>query len=238
MKQILAIAAIALTTAGCTTIRGAFDRDENPYAEAPFYAKYLNTGTNLDAQIQRRIDQLRTDPDNAALHNELGTLLVQKGFPKDAAVEFERAVDADKRYYQAWYNLGTIRSMNGDQNGARAALARTVDLKPGHPQALFHLGLIEEELGNRERAVSLYAKAFKHNPAMFDVRVNPRVIDSRLVHLALIELYQQAHAQRALKFETGTAPTMPKDPATDAAMAAESAKTTPTTTAPAPPKKN
>ncbi|HEY0140044.1 MAG TPA: tetratricopeptide repeat protein [Thermoanaerobaculia bacterium] len=237
MKRIVLIAAVALTAVSCTTIRDQFQRnDENPYVEAPFYAKYLNTGSNLDAQIQRKLVALEADPDNASLHNDLGTLLVQKGFPKDAAIEFERAVDADKRLYQAWYNLGTLRAINGDTEGARAALAETVDLKPGHPQALFHLGLIEEGLGNRERAVSLYAKAFRHNPAMLDVRVNPRILDTRLAHLALLELYDQSHATRSMQFQT--APQMPKDPATDAAMAAESAKTTAPTTSPAPPKKN
>lgn len=237
MKRILVIAAVAVTAVSCTTIRDKFQKnDENPYAEAPFYSKYLNTGSSVDAQIQRKLDALEADPGNASLHNDLGTLLVQKGFPKDAAVEFERAVDADKRFHQAWYNLGTLRAMNGDTDGARAALAKTVDLKPGHPQALFHLGLIEEGLGNRERAVSLYAKAFRHNPAMLDVRVNPRILDTRLSHLALLELYDQNHATRAMQFQT--APQMPKDPATDAAMAAESAKTAAPTTAPAPPKKN
>lgn len=238
MKRILVLAAVAATALGCSTLSDRFQRnDENPYAEAPFYAKYLNTGSHLDAQIRQKVDQLRANPNDATLHNDLGALLVQKGFPKDAAVEFERAVDADKRYHQAWYNLGTLRAMNGDTDGARAALARAVDLKPGHPQALFHLGLIEEGLGNRERAVSLYAKAFRHNPAMLDVRVNPRILDSRLAHLALIDLYDQNHATRSMQFQTG-ASTLPKNPATDAAMAAESAKTTPTTTAPAPPKKN
>lgn len=218
-----------LAAFGCTALRNSADRDEH-YETAPFYAKYLNTGQPIDAQIQQRLDGLRANPDSATLHNELGTLLVQKGFPKDAEVEYERAVAADRKFYQAWYNLGTIRALNGDSSGSRRALARTVSLKPGHPQALYNLGLLEEQAGNTDRAVSLYAKAFRHNPAMTDVRYNPRLVDSRLTYLALIKLYPEEHARRAMQFQGAQAP--PKDPATDAAMAAESAKTLPPSAAP------
>jgi tetratricopeptide (TPR) repeat protein len=229
MIRALVLATATLAALGCTAVRNSVNHEE-PYTTAPFYAKYLNTGLPIDAQIQQRLDGLRADPNSATLHNELGTLLVQKGFPKDAEVEYGRAVASDKKYYQAWYNLGSIRALNGDTNGSRSALARTVSLKPGHPQALYSLGLLEEQAGNTERAVALYAKAFRHNPAMMDVRYNPRLVDSRLTHLALIKLYPEEHARRAMQFQGGQM--APKDPATDAAMAAESAKTQPPSASP------
>lgn len=233
MTKTFILAVAALAAFGCTALQHKQNADAY---DAPFYGKYLNTGMPIDAQIQARLDGLRENPDSAQLHNELGTLLVQKGFPKDAEVEYERAVSSDKKFYQAWYNLGTVRALNGDTAGSRSAYARTVDLKPGHPQALYNLGLLEEQAGNTERAVALYAKAFRHNANMMDVRYNPRLVDSRLTHLALIKLYPEEHARRSMQFQ-GMQP-QPKDPATDAAMAAESAKTQPPTTAPVPPKKN
>jgi Tfp pilus assembly protein PilF len=234
MTRNLILAVATLAAFGCMSLSN--DKQQADSYESPFYAKYLNTGMPIDAQIQQRLDGLRTDPNSATLHNELGTLLVQKGFPKDAAVEYQRAVSADKKFYQAWYNLGTIRALNGDTAGSRAAFSRTVSLKPGHPQALYNLGLLEEQAGNTDRAVELYAKSFRHNPAMMDVRYNPRLADSRLTTLALIKLYPEEHARRSMQFQGAQPP--PKDPATDAAMAAESAKTQPPSTAPVPPKKN
>jgi tetratricopeptide (TPR) repeat protein len=169
--------------------------------EAPFYAKYLNTGSTLDAQISRTLAALQADPASPQLHNDLGALLVQKGFPKDAEVEFERAINLDRRYHQAWYNLGLVRAARGDEGGARRAYMATIHHKPGQPHALFQLGLIEEELKHMDRAVSLYAKAITINPKMLDVAVNPRVVDTKLIHLALIKAYPTTHERMSMQFQ-------------------------------------
>ena len=196
MNRLLAIAVAALTLSGCTLVQ----RDKNPY-ENPFYAKYLNTGSDLDAAISATLEALRQNPDSPSLHNELGSLLVQKGFPRDAEREFERAINADSSFYPAWYNLGLIRASNDDVMGARRAFRNTIDHKPGHAQALFELGLIEEKNKNIDRAVELYAKAYRINPALLAVRVNPRILDSKLTHLALLELYPSEHERRSMQFQ-------------------------------------
>ena len=141
MKRLLIIAVAALATTACAGLRD-LGKDDKPY-EDPFYAKYLNTGSALDASIHRSLEQLRANPNSAELHNTLGALLLEKGFPKDAEREFERAINANKNYYQAWYNLGLVRAAHGDELGAARAFRETVDLKPGHSHALFQMGLVE-----------------------------------------------------------------------------------------------
>jgi tetratricopeptide (TPR) repeat protein len=197
MKRLLMIPAAALLIAGCSQLT---QRDRNPY-DNPFYAKYLNTGSTLDAQIQRTLAAVRQNPDSARTHNDLGVLLVQKGFPKDAEREFERSVDADSHFYPAWYNLGLVRASRGEELGARHAFYRTVNYKPGHALALFQLGLIEEKRQNTGKAVKLYAKAYGINPSLLDVSVNPRVLDSKLTHLALLELYPSKHWSESMQFQ-------------------------------------
>lgn len=205
MKRLLSIAAVVLTATGCTAIRD-LRSDANPYEEPPFYAKYLNTGSTLDANITRTLDAVRQDPKSAELHNTLGALLVEKRFPADAEREFERAVNADGRYYPAWYNLGLVRASRGDEIGARRAFSKTVDLRPGHAPALFQLGLIEEQRKHKDRAVALYAKAFSINPALLEVQVNPRIVDTKLTHLALLKMYPDAHVRRSMQFQGMQAP--------------------------------
>ena len=211
MKRLLmiSVAALALTLAisGCA---GLLDRDDHPY-DNPFYAKYLDTGSALDAQIQRTLEAVRQNPNSARLHNDLGMLLVQKGFPKDAEREFERSVNADSHFYPGWYNLGLVRASRGEQFGARHAFSRTIAYKPGHAAALFQLGLIEEKRQNTEHAIKLYAKAFNINPSLLDVRVNPRILDSHLTALALIELYPAMHERQSMQFH-GT-PSAYREPA-------------------------
>jgi tetratricopeptide (TPR) repeat protein len=198
MKRLLLLASAALMTFGCAAARDLRGNDK-PY-DNPFYAKYLNTGSDLDAQIQQTMEALRQNPGSATLHNDLGSLLMQKGFPKDAAREFERAVDTDGNFYPAWYNLGLVRASLGDELGARRAFHRTIVKKPGHSSALFQLGLIEEKQHHTDRAVDLYAKAYKINPTLLNVRTNPRILDSKLTHLALLKLYPHEHNQESMQF--------------------------------------
>jgi tetratricopeptide (TPR) repeat protein len=201
MKRIVIFAAAALSLAGCAQVRELTHHETNPYEKPPFYAKYLNTGSTVDNEINRVLAELKANPQAASQHNALGALLVQKGFTKDAQVEFERAVDVDGRYYPAWYNLGLVRAANGDDLGARRAFAQTIDVKPGHSAALFQLGLIEEKRLHTDRAIDLYAKAFSINPKLMDVAVNPRILDSKLVDMALLRMYSSQHTRKTMHFQ-------------------------------------
>ena len=215
MNRLVTIAVAALSIMGCAELQKSRTKQSNAYQTPPFYAKYLIPGVPVDDRIQRTLDALKQNPRSAQLHNELGALLVQKGFPKDAEREFERALNIDSHYYQAWYNAGLVRTSRGETLSARHAFARTIALKPGHAAALFQLGLIEEAQQKTDRAIDLYAKAFTINPSLLDVDVNPRILDTRLVHLALIRAYPAMHAKTSMQFQG--APTLREYRAAEAA---------------------
>ena len=204
MKNIvMALGAVAVLS-GCAQIRGKVDQvryGENPYLEPPFYARYLDSSSQLDRQITERINALRANPSSPTLHNELGGFLIQKGFPNDARREFNRALAIDPSFYPAHYNLALLRESEGDLSGAARALRSTVRHKPGHAAALFHLGLIEETRGNTDDAVALYARALRFNRSLLDVRVNPRVLDTELIDQALLLTYKEDHAERSMRFQ-------------------------------------
>jgi tetratricopeptide (TPR) repeat protein len=219
MKKLLVLAVMAVSATGCMTIQERVDRaryGDNPYLEPPFYARYLDTRFALDQQIEQRINALAADPNNPTLHNELGQLLVNKGFPKDATREFQRAIFLDEDFYPAWYNLALIRHAQGDRPGATRALRETIDLKPGHAAAHFQLGLIYEQGGKNDAAVHHYAKAFAINPHLLDIGVNPRILDSKLVDIALLEIYPVRHRTKSIQFQQGprdyVAPSRPEAP--------------------------
>jgi len=204
MSRIPLVAAAALLAAGCSLVKYESHHNSNPYAN-PFYARYLNPQVPLDAAIQHDVDLLSVNPHSAATHNELGQLLSQKGFPKDAEVEFERSVNADSHFYPAWYNLGLARAARGEFTGARFAFGRALHYKPGDSWTLFQAGLLEEQRGDTDAAIELYAKAILKNHSLLDVRVNPRVVDSKLIHLALIRAYPSQHTRDTMLFQ-GTPP--------------------------------
>lgn len=200
MKRLLIAALAAVALFGCKSIQNAIHPSDT-YAKTMFYEKYLNPADPNDARILQTLAAVRANPKSASLHNDLGQLLRQKGFPKDAEAEFERAVDADSSFYPAWYNLGLIRAGRGNDTGARFAFNRAIHYKPGHAAALFQLGLIEEQRQNTDAAIDYYAKAIGINHALLDVRVNPRIIDSKLIDLALLRLYPTEHARESIQFQ-------------------------------------
>jgi len=203
MKRLLVVAAVLLLAA-CSLFDQ--DKNKNPYTEPLFIEHFLNPNDPLDQQIAHKIAALRANPNSAVLHNDLGALLSQKGYPKDAQREFERSVNSDQRYFPAWYNLGLMRAAQGEWALARHAFKRTVHYKPGHAAALFQLGLLEERNGNDQAAIQYYAKAYRINHALLDVRVNPRVVDSKLVHLSLMQAYNTEHTRESLGFQSNPQP--------------------------------
>lgn len=202
MKRLLTAAAALLTVAGCSIVREHQQRRINPYTSRIFYTKYLDPANPADARIESDLAQLRANPRSAPLHNDLGQLLAQKGFPKDAELEFERAVNTESNYYPAWYNLGLMRSARGDFMGSRIAFGQTLRHKPGHSAALFQMGLIEERRGDNDAAIDDYAKAFTLDRKLLDVRYNPRLLDSKLVDMALLRAYPKQHTAESVLFQT------------------------------------
>jgi len=204
-KLLLTAAAIAL--AGCTSMHdlSLHNGDDNPYNKPLFYQRYLNPADPFDARIQRTVDALRADPHSASLHNDLGQMLLRKGFPNDAEKEFSRAIRADRNFYPAYYNRAQLRAGQGDYLGARQDYFATVRHKPGHSEALFALGLMEEQHQHDTAAINYYAKAISINHSLLDVRVNPRVLDSKLMPFALLKAYPKLHAKDAVQL-TGAPP--------------------------------
>lgn len=204
MKRTIILISILPLLASCTAASGAYDRvrfGENPYSEPPFYTRYLSPDAPLDRQIWDTLEGLRSNPDSPSLHNELGSLLLAKGFPADAEREFVRAVRADSRLYPAWYNLGLVRQARGNDRAATRAFRRTVDLRPGHPAAHFQLGLIYEEQGRVQAAIDHYARSLAINPGMLDVRINPRIVDTQLIDRALLRNYEAQRKAGSARFQ-------------------------------------
>ena len=192
-KTLLITLATAALLSSCTQIQEArqLRQDRRSYVN-PFYLQYLGE-SDLDRNIYGTMLALRENPRSAVLHNQLGALLFQREFMDDARTEFHRAIDADRRFYPAWYNLGMIHYSQGDLFRAKRAFSRTLRYKPGHEEAHFQLGLIYEKMGRKDAAVEHYARALEINRQLLDVHRNPRIVESKLIPLALIRLYPDEH---------------------------------------------
>jgi len=203
MKTIktIAMVSLVLALASCASWEKSKQKkqERESYAK-PFYLKYLSEENELDREILARIDALRADPKSAPMHNELGALLFERRFPKDARYEFERALDCDKRFYPARYNLALLELSEGNSARASRLLKQVIDDKPGNAEAHFALGLIYEKNGRTEAAIDHYVKAFTIDPDMKKYKRNPKLVESDLLTATLLTMYVQSNARASVRF--------------------------------------
>ncbi len=115
---------------------------------ADTWAKAANAETNPD---NRKADQakaldyyqkvLQTDPNDAGIHNNLGSLYADMGRTDDAATEFKKAAELNPTGASGYYfNLGAIMVNKNQMDQAADALKKSTDLDPNNAQAWYWLG--------------------------------------------------------------------------------------------------
>ena len=165
------------------------------------YMSQMNPDVPLDAQILELVRRIETNPDNPGLHNDLGVKLQARRFPKDAMREFKKAIEADKTFYPAWYNLGVYYLENGQRFKALRALKKTLKLKKGHDLAEYHLGDLYYAWGMTKRAVRHYAKAFKINQHVFDLSYNPSALNNEVLSLVAEYYYRKYRGSNVVPYQ-------------------------------------
>jgi tetratricopeptide (TPR) repeat protein len=84
---------------------------------------------------------LAIDPNDAGLHNNLGSLYANMGKSSDAAAEFKKAADLDPTHAGGYYyNLGAIMVNQNNMDEAATALKKATDLDPTNANAWYWYG--------------------------------------------------------------------------------------------------
>jgi len=170
-------------------------------AQEPFYRRFLVPGNALDDRILEQEKRIADHPDSADLHNDMGNLLAQRRFPKEARQEYETALKLDKHHFLAAYNLGLVWETVADYPHAISAYEKSVSLNHGFPPARFRLGHLYEKRGSNSQAIEQYARAIEIDPEMREPRYNPLVVDSALMSQVSLVIYQRDRARAELAEE-------------------------------------
>jgi tetratricopeptide (TPR) repeat protein len=129
----------------------------------------------------------------------LGVLILEKGFPRDAEHYLRAALKLDGDNYEAAYRLGLVLQRQGHDLKAMRYYKRTLKARPGYAQARFMLALAEERCGRRDTAIHDYVRAYRHAPDLANPDLNPLVYDSRLQTEAALESYREKTVASTLK---------------------------------------
>jgi len=175
-----AVVLCAALVAGCATTGGT---------EAGFGANPDSGGTSetvpgqrgedaapLSPELQAEIDRCRAEaeqnPTDPQRRHLLALALFRAGQTRDAAREWEKAVELDPSFAKAHYNLGVCLYGLGKVEEAEAHWLKTVELEPAHVSALYNLGVLKHNGGDLAAAIDHYRRCLSISPGHLKAQIN------------------------------------------------------------------
>lgn len=128
-------------------------------------------------------------PNDPAILNDLGNLLVLAGSLSDAEEVYERSLELSPDNSTTRYNLALVLMEQGRGKLAMQQLHKVLELEPNHAWALYQLGTVHEAAGRRSKAVTYYTRALSLDPELASPAVNPHVIENHYLTESQLRLY-------------------------------------------------
>jgi cytochrome c-type biogenesis protein CcmH/NrfG len=150
-----------------------------------------------DSKAAPLLDKLKKDPNNPALLDQVGAVYHATHQFKEAAVCYDKAVQADPKSVpmRTKYAISLYRS--GDADGAIAQLNRALTLDPNDANSLFDLGMIRlQGKQDAKGALAAWQQLLKSNPQMSSDR---RATVQKLMANVLTTMADQHAVQGASK---------------------------------------
>jgi Tfp pilus assembly protein PilF len=107
---------------------------------------------------------LKTAPDDATLHYDLGLALKLKDRLPDAIAEFKKAATLDPSQADIQYTLGVTYWQQGDFDDATQALRAAIQAKPDYAEAHYTLGTVLKQQGKLKEAADSLREAIRLQP--------------------------------------------------------------------------
>lgn len=98
----------------------------------------------------------------------------------EAAQAYEKAIELDPDYADAYCNLGAVRYNQGQRAAARRAFEACLSRSADHVEANFNLANVLEEAGDDEQALTLYRRALAADPLYPDLHINLALLYEKL----------------------------------------------------------
>ena len=141
------------------------------------------------------------DPDNAALHNNLGNQYVLENQMDLAIAEFKTAAKLDSRSPVPWNNMGTAYKKAGKPGAAMDAFKKATDIDAGYALAYYNMGTIQDEKGDYDDAITYYLKALSLKPELASAKYNPQVVENKNLLVVKLRHFLEESGNAALPLD-------------------------------------
>ena len=119
---------------------------------------------NMPEALSRLTHALRLDPDNPAVHNNLGVALCGMGRHAEGVAEMQRALALDAEFADACCNVARALCDSGKAAESLPYFERAVTLEPDVADMQFQRAVVLDKLQHREQALLSYDRVVELNP--------------------------------------------------------------------------
>lgn len=129
-------------------------------------------GTEKGGAIEQYQKLLKTNPDNALAHNNLGLLLLKKGRLEEAIAHYEAALKVAPLMPDALKNMANAMVIKKDYPKAEEYYEKAIKLTPQDPTLYNNLGSLYAYQQQIAKAVTYYKKALELKPDYYEAEKN------------------------------------------------------------------
>jgi len=113
--------------------------------------------------------QVRTEPDDADAHLNLGWIYYEQGKKSAALRQYKQALSLDKEHIGAMYNIGLVQKDLKNYKEAEIQLKEVLNRAPNHELASYTLAQVYRESKQYAKAETQYREALKVAPSSANI---------------------------------------------------------------------
>jgi type IV pilus biogenesis/stability protein PilW len=170
-------------------IKSATEKSLPPPSPTPLKEKV----PSKSVEVKRDDDKEHRSASEILTHFNLGVHLHNRREFSKAIHAYQKVIQLDPTYVEAYNNLGMIYQEIGDLDKAFEAYQKSVEINPLYGKGHNNLGVLFYLRGRHEEAIESFQKALSINPNNIESHINLGVLFKKQGQLAkAIECYQKA----------------------------------------------
>ena len=129
-------------------------------------------GNLLNKAEKTLIEMMKKNPNRYELHNILGVIYVQKEKFEEAVKEFEKSIELNEKFSNAYNNLGGALYKLSKFRRSANICKKAIEIDPNSAQAYNNLAANLIFLENFDEAIKYFKKSIQINPNQVDANIN------------------------------------------------------------------
>jgi Flp pilus assembly protein TadD len=140
------------------------------YADALHNLNKLEENLRLDGEIKKTKNKLTHNPEDPAIHYDLGNLYMRRGTLNEAQTHYQKSLELDPEHHRALNNLASTYALTGNYDKAISLFQEVITRQPDDPDAFFYIACVYAKQNKKTEAIGWLKKAAERgyrNPKIF-----------------------------------------------------------------------